>query len=155
MFTAAAVAEEVPNATLLASDAVVVAPKASAPVAVALALKPYAAAFAFYTSLDYTIDVCLSFGHTACTINVQTGGIQYGYCSRRYHPHPQTAPLRSSKLRGAAGGHGFQDPLHGLWPRGHAAPGKDREEHQKGHQTGPGIARRHSTFRNCFVRRTA
>ena len=23
------------------------------------------------------------------------------------------------------------------------------------HQTGPGIARRHSTFRNCFVRRTA
>ena len=30
-----------------------------------------------------------------------------------------------------------------------------REEHQKGHQTGPGIARRHSTFRNCFVRRTA
>ena len=64
-------------------------------------------------------------------------------------------PLRSSKLRGAAGGHGFQDPLHGLWPRGHAAPGEDREEHQKGHQTGPGIARRHSTFRNCFVRRTA
>ena len=50
---------------------------------------------------------------------------------------------------------GFQDPLHGLWPRGHAAPGEDREEHQKGHQTGPGIARRHSTFRNCFVRRTA
>ena len=63
--------------------------------------------------------------------------------------------MRSSKLRGAAGGHGFQDPLHGLWPRGHAAPGEDREEHQKGHQTGPGIARRHSTFRNCFVRRTA
>ena len=22
----------------------------------------------------------------------------------------------------AARGHGFQDPLHGLWPRGHAAP---------------------------------
>ena len=34
-------------------------------------------------------------------------------------------------------------------------PGEDREERQKGHQTGPGIARRHSTFRNCFVRRTA
>ena len=40
-------------------------------------------------------------------------------------------PVRSSKLRGAAGGHGFQDPLHGLWPRGHAAPGEDREEHRK------------------------
>ena len=26
---------------------------------------------------------------------------------------------------------------------------------KKVHQTGPGIARRHSTFRNCFVRRTA
>ena len=38
MFTAAAVAEEAPNATLLTSDAVAVAPKASAPVAVALAI---------------------------------------------------------------------------------------------------------------------
>ena len=26
---------------------------------------------------------------------------------------------------------------------------------KNGHQTGPGIAQRHSTFRNCFVRRTA
>ena len=49
----------------------------------------------------------------------------------------------------------FKIRCTGLWPRGHAAPGEDREEHQKGHQTGPGIAQRHSTFRNCFVRRTA
>ena len=52
MFTAASVAEEVPNATLLASDAVVVAPKASAPVAVALALKPYAVAFSAPAALE-------------------------------------------------------------------------------------------------------
>ena len=31
----------------------------------------------------------------------------YGHCCRRYHPHPQKAPLRSIQLRGAAGGHGF------------------------------------------------
>ena len=31
----------------------------------------------------------------------------YGHCCRRYHPHPQKAPLRSVQLRGTARRHGF------------------------------------------------
>ena len=103
------------------------------------AVKPYALTIAFYTSLDYTISVCggqckIGAGRdTGLCRRAQAGGrAVHGYRSWRYHPHPQKAPLRSVQLRGAAGGHGFQDPLHGLRPRGHAAPRKDRKKHQKG-----------------------